>query len=454
MFASLVVPACGGEAVFHCADDTACVLEGIAGTCEANGYCAFPDNSCPSGRRYGELAPTAFAMACAGEDPPTGSSSTTFDPPDTPWTTSTSTTSANTSTGTRIDPGETGSTSAGERVDMGSPPADAANYVFVSSSTLLPSADMQSDADALCNELAGDAGLAGTYAAWVSAVGADAKDRLHANGVLAQGWVRTDGLPFANRVADIVTGAIWYPINLDETGAFVGSVPVLTATNGSGEVSSRCMDWKNFTDTGEYKVGWTDGTFERWTNQGKQRCDEAARVYCFGIDRVFDVSPETSFGRTAFLSDTTVAGDAGLEAFDAACQASADGAGLSGTFLAAVATSSASALSRFDGSTAPWLNGRGIPINDADVPLANALRLNTTVGFRADGSAIDALFWTGADAAATSATDHSCGNWSSVDEATQGWVSRSAQSEDWFGTDTVPCNSPQHVLCMEQTDAR
>src|SRR5262249_5965098 len=42
---------------------------GAAGTCEANGFCSFPDSSCSSGRRYGELGGTS-AGQCVGELPP------------------------------------------------------------------------------------------------------------------------------------------------------------------------------------------------------------------------------------------------------------------------------------------------------------------------------------------------------------------------------------------------
>ncbi len=54
---------CPASEVFTCADDSECQGDGL-GRCEANGFCSFPDQQCPSGRRYGELAGGGFASDC------------------------------------------------------------------------------------------------------------------------------------------------------------------------------------------------------------------------------------------------------------------------------------------------------------------------------------------------------------------------------------------------------
>lgn len=41
---------------------------GIAGLCQSNNYCSFPDPGCDSGQRYAEHAPSGFAEECV---PPT-----------------------------------------------------------------------------------------------------------------------------------------------------------------------------------------------------------------------------------------------------------------------------------------------------------------------------------------------------------------------------------------------
>ena len=49
---------------FVCASSPMCVREGVAGTCEGNHWCSFPDAACPSGRRYGEFAGDGLGLAC------------------------------------------------------------------------------------------------------------------------------------------------------------------------------------------------------------------------------------------------------------------------------------------------------------------------------------------------------------------------------------------------------
>lgn len=45
--------ACGPSA-YACTEHEQCVNADVAGVCQANGLCSFPDDDCPSGQRYGE----------------------------------------------------------------------------------------------------------------------------------------------------------------------------------------------------------------------------------------------------------------------------------------------------------------------------------------------------------------------------------------------------------------
>lgn len=47
---------CLSKPRFECAGAGECLNGAVQGTCEADGYCSFPDSSCPSGQRYGELS--------------------------------------------------------------------------------------------------------------------------------------------------------------------------------------------------------------------------------------------------------------------------------------------------------------------------------------------------------------------------------------------------------------
>ena len=67
-FALAWIVALGGctpiASAFRCADSAACVREGVAGTCEGNHWCSFPDAACGSGRRYGEFAGDGLSNSC------------------------------------------------------------------------------------------------------------------------------------------------------------------------------------------------------------------------------------------------------------------------------------------------------------------------------------------------------------------------------------------------------
>ncbi len=53
---------------FECSNDDACVAAGIAGVCQPNNYCSFPDPGCESEQRYAEHAPAGFAEECVPAD--------------------------------------------------------------------------------------------------------------------------------------------------------------------------------------------------------------------------------------------------------------------------------------------------------------------------------------------------------------------------------------------------
>lgn len=73
---------------FACTVSSQCVSGGVAGTCEPSGACSFPDDSCASGRRYGDLGPAGVAGTCVDVDfdlgtviPPSGAPDLAMGPP-------------------------------------------------------------------------------------------------------------------------------------------------------------------------------------------------------------------------------------------------------------------------------------------------------------------------------------------------------------------------------------
>ncbi len=69
--------ACSMSNAFVCASQQDCG----PGTCEATGYCSFPDDTCMSGHRYGTHAGDGLADTCVTEPSPTGTDSSGRPPP-------------------------------------------------------------------------------------------------------------------------------------------------------------------------------------------------------------------------------------------------------------------------------------------------------------------------------------------------------------------------------------
>lgn len=59
---ALTVCACAPGAAFHCDSSEQCRNGSSTGTCEASGFCSFPDDTCPSGARYASAG--SLSEAC------------------------------------------------------------------------------------------------------------------------------------------------------------------------------------------------------------------------------------------------------------------------------------------------------------------------------------------------------------------------------------------------------
>jgi hypothetical protein len=132
-------------------------------------------------------------------------------------------------------------------------------------------------ADAICNNTAKAAGLAGNYVAWISASNANAVDRVKSNGP----WKLVDGTQIAASKADFTRGGLAAAFRKDEKGA----VPpveldfVWTGTGPNGTVAdATCADWSANGTSG--KVGEAERTDNRWTLAQDLDCTEARRLYC------------------------------------------------------------------------------------------------------------------------------------------------------------------------------
>ena len=138
--------------------------------------------------------------------------------------------------------------------------------------------------DAICQNLAADAGLpqADSFKAWLSDSSNNAIDRLVHDGP----WVRLDGALFAEDKAGLTATQRPVPLNLTETGVYLGEESVRTATRPTGRLNTAasetaCGDWTSealgVSTTGGRPVfigaNWTAGL-------GRACSDPTPRLYC------------------------------------------------------------------------------------------------------------------------------------------------------------------------------
>jgi Regulator of Chromosome Condensation (RCC1) repeat protein/regulator of chromosome condensation (RCC1) repeat-containing protein len=55
---------CGGRDAYVCTSDSECISKGVSGTCEPEGFCAFPDGTCESGQRFEPSAGAGLGGEC------------------------------------------------------------------------------------------------------------------------------------------------------------------------------------------------------------------------------------------------------------------------------------------------------------------------------------------------------------------------------------------------------
>ncbi len=332
------------------------------------------------------------------------------------------------------------------------------NIVFVTSTSQTGNLGGLAGADAVCAARATAAGLPGTYVAWLSTSGTPtihAKDRLGG----ARGWIRPDGRPFTDTVADLTSGKIYYPPRLDEFGNDVGKdVIVLTATTSDGLLYlydeptfnvATCQNWSSASTEDFTEVGYADGTTYIWTGFASTGCSASARLYCFGLDQSNALAPLTDTGRYAFTSSGSFLPGSGIAAADSLCQSEATAAGLPGTYKALLAVEGASASSRFSFAGAPWVRPDGVAIVEKASDLATDL-LMAPIGVSAGGLYLGNLgVWVGASSLSDAGSESTCASWTSNSAGLTGLGTRSSRSD--VAMDTNTCDATWiRIWCLQE----
>lgn len=350
-----------------------------------------------------------------------------------------------------------GDDARGDDAARGDAPMFAANIVFVSSTMNRPG-DLGGIAavDAMCNQLAASAGLAGTYVAWVSSGSGAAAGRLGT----ARGWVRPDGRPFADTVADLIGSTTFYPPRIDELGIdhpAIGNVSdhVFTNTEETGILGLTSCGELTRPSANSATCGQVSSGSELWTFSPEAfcRCDSPSRTYCFGVDKQVAVTPAVG-PPYAFISAPWSPGN-GLASADVHCQNEAAAAGLPGTFRALLGTSTATAASRFSLAGPVWRRTDGIALASSRATFM-AGALEAALELSADRTLRRTEAWSGArfegvpaDAADPSFT---CLDWTATVNTERGLFGRPPFAGPAFfghGT-TTGCGAPSSLYCLEQ----
>jgi len=317
------------------------------------------------------------------------------------------------------------------------------NLVFVTSAQYVPgSLGGLAQADAICNMHANAAGITGTFVAWLSTSSKNASARLGN----ARGWVRRDGLPFADQVADIVAGHIYYPILLDENGVAHGRDAVATGTNVDGTAATgyTCTDYTSATTARRLVYGIVNAGTQAWTSGGFVACNTPFRLYCFQTDLSSPVVAPLGTARKAFEGSADWPSSSTLPVADQMCADDAQAAGLSGTFHALLATVGTTAVSRFTIGV-PWSRVDGAIVTaDFSSQLA-------AVDVAADGTYLaDVYAWLGAPTAFEAGTaDTTCQNWTSTASVDHGDIGYVGETGGIFGSNTICNTGGTRVLCFQ-----
>ncbi len=286
------------------------------------------------------------------------------------------------------------------------------NYAFITSTPYNGNLGGLAGADQKCQDAADAASLPGTYVALLSTNGVDATSRLGS----AAGWVRPDGKFVASDVADLNDGLNYYPLRVNEFG---GTVVKRLVWTGDSAGTSNCADWTDSLGTGIFpQLGEASAIGFGYRNHVTiSGCAANQPLMCFGVDHTLTLEPpEPVTGRIAFLSQAFPVGG-GLAAADAQCQLEADNAGIGGgrTFLAALATTTASIRSRFDTNGLPWVRVDGVPLAPTAAAFFDDDYWQTAANMLADGSQYGGSprVWSGAQDM-DSVGLNTCGNWTAT----------------------------------------
>jgi hypothetical protein len=236
------------------------------------------------------------------------------------------------------------------------------NYVFVSSLQHDGNLGGAAGADALCTVCAQDAGLPGTYQAWVSDGAQGPLARL-GYGSLTAGLVRTDGKPFIYDVSAWNGHHVAYLPGTNEYGQPAFDQVVMTGSDESGAAGANCSNWAPVTSAAVVEGSPSSVFWSQTSTAGD--CAAVRSLYCVRADvqNTSLVRPPTPPLRGAFVLKQAVVMSS-LSDLDQACASEYVGqfGGAGRDYLALLATSTEPALARFTLDGGAWARPDGVTV--------------------------------------------------------------------------------------------
>jgi hypothetical protein len=159
--------------------------------------------------------------------------------------------------------------------------------VFVTQGTWNGNLGGIAGADQKCQQEAQQAGLQGTFVAWLSDGNIDAKDHIDCRD--DKRYVLPNGTVVADNCSDLLDGTIDNPINVYANGQSAGGErSVWTGTLHTGiktglGVNGHCGGWSIDVSTTSGSVGYRDKNNNHWTAITGGTCNNSFRLYCFQL---------------------------------------------------------------------------------------------------------------------------------------------------------------------------
>jgi hypothetical protein len=319
--------------------------------------------------------------------------------------------------------------------------------------------------DAACAAAASSAGLTGTFVAFLSVTGVDARARLvvpGSGGTPPRGFVRMDGLPIADSISDLLDRHdVYYPVAFDENGkdqpaeVFTGS-----QVDGTFEATTaNCVDFTSLDDSNVASLGSPGGgpTFARHRYSGCGS-DGTHPIYCVMVDKTAAVSaPVAATGRRIWVSKNGFSSGGGLGPAMSLCSAEKP-AGV--TSVAPLLSLSTRAAADLLDAAALYVRPDGVPVGTG-AAIAAELHLSgvwihgdaTPVALAASTDPEDIFVWTGAETAAAlpGDPDMNCADWASSAPDHRGNISPPVGGGGWwwYGLAQSNCDGLHPIYCIE-----